>query len=151
MILWLTCDVDSYSQIHYHSIPKHGHSWYGLWYPMNSWRLSWQEAGGISYPQGHSWVVICKSAPFIQGLSLKHHIWHGIHSRLLSCPPFNGLWGWPWHWIPMPYAGWFSKWYEIHFPWGICTCCFCCDTDDNRINCYFMNDLVDNDMYLWLN
>src|SRR5258706_576784 len=30
MIPQLTCNVDSYSQIHYHSIPKHGHSWYGL-------------------------------------------------------------------------------------------------------------------------
>ncbi len=28
---------------------------------------------------------------------------------------------------------------------------FVVNTDDNCINCYFMNDLVDNDMYLQLN
>ena len=28
---------------------------------------------------------------------------------------------------------------------------FVVNTDDNHINCYFMNDLVDNDMYLRLN
>src|SRR5258705_12707289 len=118
---------------------------------MNSQRPSWQEAGGIGYPQGHSWAVICESAPlfkvylsstmydvaFIQDYSvvpcsMVHEDDHdtGFQCLMLDDSP-SGT--------------------RFISPEEFVCAAFVVNTDDNCINCYFMNDLVDNDMYLQLN